>query len=86
MPGFDPHEIPGFITDYVRTAGAPMWTATRIGDLSNYQIEQGCRSFVIAPTITELRLLCCAERVKADLVATAEREMRHAADAAEVRR
>jgi hypothetical protein len=66
--------IPGFIVREMRDVGGLV--AERIEPLSEYQVQYGCAPQVVAESARELEWLCMAERVKAELVARAERAMR----------
>lgn len=52
---------------------APTWTATRLGGLSNAQLEYGCAMRVTASTFGELEVRCVAENIKQGIVHAAER-------------
>jgi hypothetical protein len=68
-----PH-IPGYTVGRLDDVGGLV--AERVLPLSAYQAQQGCRDRVVADDAGELQMLCMAEEVKAELVASAERKLR----------
>lgn len=62
--------IPGWVTTYDQMTG--VLAAHRVGELTVYQQEYGCRTTVTATDARELECLCIAEIVHAAMVAKAE--------------
>lgn len=62
--------VPGWITSY--DPGKDVLTAVRVGELTRYQEEYGCRTQVTATDARELECLCIAEIVHAAMVSKAE--------------
>lgn len=56
-----------------RHTTAPIWTADRIGGLTDVEVEYGCAMRVTASTLGELEVRCVAENVKLGIVQAAER-------------
>ncbi|WP_030166766.1 hypothetical protein [Spirillospora albida] len=54
------------------TREGEVWRAARADFLTHVQLRYGCQLTVTASTVGELRLLCGAEDLKADVVTMAE--------------
>jgi hypothetical protein len=76
-------EIPGW--HVAQGDDGKRWTAHRCGSLSPAQLDYGCRLWVGAHSLGELRVACLTEDVKAGLVATAEK-LAHDIQAAQLKR
>lgn len=71
---FDPD---GVVEFYAEQRG-DLYVATRKAPLSPYQKGHGCHEVVTAASFRELVFIAMAERIKASLVAAAEKEFEQA--------
>lgn len=62
--------LPGFKVRRLNSGG---YRAVALYEITHEMAEFGCRGVITATSLGELEMLCCAERIKRDLVRAAVR-------------